>query len=167
MYYKRARVSDVTFQMTFQMISGDLFVDDVHLYTYMYTYLLERDDWVRIVSSSVYLSISRPTYNSISEMIWFDSISWLDEEERCALSIWPPYVLWMQSPRTDKVNVLRSFQGTVVSMVTMFQRLPRAIDSVDIVVHVYAVPPRPQMHGSLLDQWYTCVISSYHIMQSS
>ena len=26
------------------------------------------------------------------------------------------------------------------------------IDSVDIVVHVYAVPPRPQMHGSLLDQ---------------
>ena len=40
MYYKRARVSDVTFQMTFQMISDDLFVDDVHLYTY----LLERDD---------------------------------------------------------------------------------------------------------------------------
>ena len=40
MYYKRARVSDVTFQM----ISDDLFVDDVHLYTYMYTYLLERDD---------------------------------------------------------------------------------------------------------------------------
>ena len=66
----------------------------------------------------------------------------------------------MQLPRTDKVNVLRSFQGTVVSMVTMFRRLPRAIDSVDIVVHVYAVPPRPQMHGSLLDLRH--IVISYH-----